>query len=72
MSRMNKKAARELQYWRVIVVYSDNESSSNRVFKDREKAERWAARQKNSKVVKKVSIEPFVRQPYRWRDSRES
>jgi hypothetical protein len=67
---MPKKAKRELHYWRVVIVYSDNETSGNRVFKDRGKAEQWAARQEKSKVVKKVRIEPFVRQPYRWRESR--
>jgi hypothetical protein len=28
----------------VIVTYSDGETSGNRVFKDRDKAERWAER----------------------------
>jgi hypothetical protein len=65
---MPKKAARELHYWRVVIIYSDNETSGNRVFKDRAKAEQWAARQEKSKVVKKVRIEPFVREPYRWRE----
>jgi hypothetical protein len=57
-----KKA--EHHYWRVILTYSDNGTSGNRVFKDREKAEEWAARQKKSPVVKKVALEPFVRQQY--------
>jgi hypothetical protein len=48
----------------VIVTYSDNETSGNRVFKDREKAEEWAARQEKSGVVKKAVLEPFVRQQY--------
>jgi hypothetical protein len=59
-----KKPKREIQYWRVIVTYSDNETSGNRVFKDRAKAERFAARQKKSGVVKKAVLEPFVRQQY--------
>jgi hypothetical protein len=62
------KAEREYHYWRVVIVFSDNETSGNRVFKDRDKAERWATRQKKSPVVKKVSIELFVNQPYRWRE----
>ena len=62
------KAEREHHYWRVVIVFSDNETSGNRVFKDRDKAERWATRQKKSPVVKKVSIEPVVNQPYRWRE----
>jgi hypothetical protein len=65
-----KKAARELRYWRVVIVYTDNETSGNRVFKDRGKAEQWAARQEKSPVVRKVSIKKFVRQLYRWRESR--
>jgi hypothetical protein len=59
-----KKPKREIQYWRVIVTYSDNETSGNRVFKDRAKAERFAVRQKRSGVVKKAVLEPFVRQQY--------
>ena len=62
------KSERKLHYWRVVITYSDNETSGNRIFKDREKAEAWAARQKKSKVVKKVSIEPFTQEPYRWRE----
>ena len=58
----DKKA--EHHYWRVTVTYSDNETSGNRVFKDREKAEEWAARQKQSPVVKKAELEPFVRQQH--------
>jgi hypothetical protein len=54
----------EHHYWRVIVTYSGGETSGNRVFKDREKAEELAARQKKSPVVKKAVLEPFVRQQY--------
>jgi hypothetical protein len=57
----------EHRYFRVIVTYSDGETSGNRAFKDREKAEEWAARQKKSGVVKKAVLEPFVRQQYRKR-----
>lgn len=66
---MAKKAKRKHQYWRVVIVYSDNETSGNRVFKDCIKAEEWAARQKKSPVVKKVSISKFFREPYRWREA---
>jgi hypothetical protein len=59
----DKKA--EHHYWRVIVTYSDGETSGNRVFKDREKAEEWGARQKKSGVVKKAVVEGFVRQKYK-------
>jgi hypothetical protein len=48
----------------VLVTYGDGETSGNRVFKDREKAEEWAARQEKSAVVKKAVLEPFVRQQY--------
>jgi hypothetical protein len=58
------KAEREHHYFRVVVIYSDGETSGNRVFKDREKAEEWAVRQKKSPVVKKAVLEPFVRQQY--------
>jgi hypothetical protein len=61
---VSKKPKREIQYWRVIVTYSDNETSGNRVFKDRAKAERFAVRQKKSGVAKKAVLEPFVRQQY--------
>jgi hypothetical protein len=52
---MRKKAERELHCWRVVVVYTDDEASGNRVFKDGEKAERWAARQKKSKAPGSVT-----------------
>jgi hypothetical protein len=62
-SSKDKKKA-EHHYWRVIVTYSDGETSGNRVFKDRSKAERWAERQKKSGVVKKAVLESFFRQQY--------
>jgi len=55
---------KEHRYWRVIVAYSDGEASGNRVLKECEKAETFAARQKKSPVVKETVIEPFVRQQY--------
>src|SRR6266481_3707702 len=58
----NEERKQEYRYWRVIVTYNDGETSGNRVFKGREKAEEWAARQKKSPVVKKAVLEPFVRQ----------
>jgi hypothetical protein len=54
----------EHHYFRVVITYSDGETSGNRVFKDRAKAERWAARQEKSKVVKKAVLGPFVRQQH--------
>jgi hypothetical protein len=64
------KAKRKLHYWLVTIVYVDKETSGNRVFSDLARAKRWAARQEKSKVVKKCRIEPFVQEPYRWRESR--
>jgi transketolase len=55
----DKKKA-EHHYWRVIVTYSDGETSGNRVFKDRAKAETFAARQKKAHAVTKTLIEPFA------------
>jgi hypothetical protein len=60
----DQSAEHEHHYWRVIVTYSDNETSGNRVFKDRAKAERFAARQEKSAVVKKAVLVPFVRNAY--------
>jgi len=57
-------AKREHNYVRVMIMYTDGESSGNRVFKDRARAERWVKRQKKSPVVKAVKFEPFVRRPY--------
>ncbi len=64
---MGHRAKRKYNYWRVVIVYTDNETSGNRVFNDLDRAERWAARQEKSAVVKKCRIEPFVREMYRWR-----
>jgi hypothetical protein len=69
---MPRKVKRKHDYWRVVIVYVDNETSGNRVFNDLARAKRWAARQEKSPVVKRVRIEPFVREPYRRRESRSS
>ncbi len=61
MTATKDKKKVEHHYWRVFVTYSDGETSGNRVFKDRSKAERWAARQEKSGVVKKVALEAFMR-----------
>jgi hypothetical protein len=62
-----KKTERKIEYWRVVIVYSDGETSANRVFKDRNKAASWAGRQEKSNVVKKCRIEPFTREVGSWR-----
>lgn len=60
-----KKAQREHHYFRVVVTYSDGETSGNRVFKDKVKAEKFAARQKRSATVKGATLKPFVRDAYK-------
>jgi hypothetical protein len=35
---MKRKTKRKLNYWRVVVVYTDNETSANRVFHDLDRA----------------------------------
>ena len=62
--KSDQKAEREHNYFRVVITYSDGETSGHHVFKDRAKAERWAARQKKSLVVKDARLEPFVRNVY--------
>ncbi len=59
-----QKTVRESQNWRVVVTYVDGETSGHKVYKDQADAEKWAERQRKSKVVKKVVLEPFVRQHY--------
>jgi hypothetical protein len=49
---------RKHHHFRVTVTYSDGEkSASGKVFNNRENADRYAARQKKSLVVKNVQIE---------------
>jgi len=59
-----KKAQREYQYIRVVITYTDGETSGNRIFKDETKVKEWAERQNRSVAVKKVSLERFVRDAY--------
>lgn len=47
------------RYFRVVVTYTNGETSGHRVFKDRAKAEKYAARL-NTPVVTKVAVEEFV------------
>jgi len=42
MTSAKEKKKTEYRYLRVIVTYSDGETSGNRVFKSRAKAETWA------------------------------
>ena len=58
--RKDGKTKREYNYWRIVVVYSDGESSGHRIFKVKKRAEEWAERQRKSRVVKSVRLEPLV------------
>ena len=59
-----RKAQREHHYIRVVIIYTDGETSGNRIFKDKIKAEKYAARQKKSPTVKSATLKPFVRDAY--------
>jgi hypothetical protein len=55
-TRAGKSGKRKQTYWRVIINYGDKEEFG-RVYSNREKAEKFAARQKRSPVVKSTRIE---------------
>jgi hypothetical protein len=57
---MPQKVKRNIDYWRAVVLYSDGETSANRIFRDRKRAAAWARRQEKSKVVKRCRIEAFT------------
>jgi hypothetical protein len=67
---MPQKVKRKIDYWRVVIVYSNGETSANRIFRDRKKAAAWAHRQEKSKVVKRCRIEAFTRGIGDWRERR--
>jgi hypothetical protein len=62
----NRKPQREHQYFRVVITYTDGETSGNRVFKDKDKikAEQWAVRQKKFLTVRSATLNPFVCNAY--------
>jgi hypothetical protein len=62
--RTRRKAQRPHQYFRVVITYTDGETSANKVFKDKTKAEKWASRQRKSLTVKSATLKPFVRDTY--------
>jgi hypothetical protein len=64
-----KKFQRTIDYWRVVVVYLDGETSANRIFKDQNKAASWARRQEKSKIVKQCNVESFTRKLEGWRNA---
>ena len=55
ISRVKKDRRRKHQHWQVTVYYHDGEKFA-RVYIDRERAERFAERQKKSPVVKTARI----------------
>jgi hypothetical protein len=52
-------ALRKHDHFRVLVTYSDNEQSA-KLFTDREKADKFAARQAKSLVVKSAKVEKLA------------
>ena len=54
-SRMKKDRRRKHKHWQVTVYYHDGEKFA-RVYIDRERADRFAERQKKSPVVKSTRI----------------
>ena len=54
-SRFTKDRRRKHRHWQVTVYYHDGEKFA-RVYIDRERAERFAARQKRSPIVKSTRI----------------
>jgi len=64
-----KRKKHQLEYFRLTIIYTDGEFSS-RVFKDREHAEKYAAKQMKSPVVKKTKVEAFIKDRHEWRKRR--
>ena len=54
-SRMSRDRRRKHHHWQVTVYYGDGEKFA-RVYIDRERAERFAERQKRSPIVKSTRI----------------
>jgi hypothetical protein len=65
----SSKSNKQKQYFRLTITYSDGETSG-RIFSNHEKAEKYAARQKRSPVVKKTKVEAFTKDRYDWHKSR--
>jgi hypothetical protein len=55
VTNFEKDGRRKHHHWLVTLTYSDNESFA-RIYIDREKAQKFAARQKKSPIVKKTRI----------------
>ena len=65
----DSKAKYQKEYFRLTIIYTDGEFSS-RVFKNRASAEKYAAKQKKSPVVKRTKVEAFIKNRYEWRKVR--
>jgi hypothetical protein len=61
-----KKAKRKHDYWRVVIVYTDKETSGNRVFKDCA-AGKIEGREEMASVQFREAIALWGL-PYKWRD----
>jgi len=60
ISRASKPGPlRKHDHFRVLVIYVDNGQSA-KVFTDRERAEKFAARQEKSRVVKSATVEKLT------------
>ena len=59
----SSKSNKQKQYFRLTITYG-------RIFSNHEKAEKYAARQKRSPVVKKTKVEAFTKDRYDWHKSR--
>jgi hypothetical protein len=68
-SDASSKQKYQQESFRVTIIYSDD-GVSGRVFRDREKAEKYAARQMRSPVVKKTKIEAFIKDRHEWHKAR--
>jgi hypothetical protein len=63
--RNNGKKKHLKQYFRLTITYTDGETSG-RVFTSREHADKYAARQSRSPVVKKTEVEAFIKDRLAW------
>ena len=62
---MKRKKKHQLEFFRLTITYIDGEVSG-RVFNNREQAEKYAAKQKKSPVVKKTEVKAFIKDRYEW------
>jgi len=67
--KKKKRKKHQTEYFRLTITYTGGEFFG-RVFKDRESAEKYAAKQKRSPVVKKTEVEAFIKDRHEWRKRR--